>query len=276
MEKNNIAAYIITESVSEPINMGQVEECKHNGLHYLRFPAVLQRFNVKNRNGRDYGVKAMSEGLHAENIDELLREGSWFGEAGHPIGAKMDRILTIDPTNTSHRITGFDIRGDMLHGTIETLDNNGEGNRMTKMMLQGMTPAFSLRALAQLIKKPDGTSLIRQRPRIVTYDWVIFPSHKEAYGDKTQTIKQVHQTTGTLGQNVNESAIAVTEAQILNFIKDESKNLKLTSDICEVALTDMKLTSDGSHVIVKEGVETYAIAVEDHINQQVRSFMSRL
>lgn len=278
MEKNEIKAYMIMESTSEGIDMNAVEECKtDSGLFYLRFPTVLQRFNADNRNGRNYGDKAMTEGLMAENVQELYRDGNWMGEAGHPIGGDMERILTIDPANTSHRIVNFDVRGDYLHGTVETLDDGAQGTRMTKNILQGITPTFSLRALAKLMKRPGRSTLIRTRPRIVTYDWVYLPSHKEARIEGRDKIQQVRRPlSATSGQIVTESLIPVLESQILDFIKEESVNVKLTSDLCEVALEGMSLSPDGKLVYVKEGHNTYAMAVEDHLHHEIRSYMSNI
>lgn len=278
MEKNEVVAYMVMEATSDPINRNLVEEHKdENGVHFLRFPTILQRFNVKNRNGRDYGAAAMAQGLAAENIQELIRKGSWCGESGHPMKADMERILTIDPANTSHRIVSYDIRGDMLHGVVETLDDNGEGTKLMKNTLQGIEPAFSLRALAKLIKQPNGTTLIRSQPRIVTYDRVYFPSHKEAYIGDMQRVQRVHKSIANTGSCVKESGlIALTEAEILNYIKEESNNVKLTSNIYDVCLQEMTLSADGSLVYVREGTSEIAIKIEDKIQMDYRSYMSKL
>ena len=225
MQKDKIIAYAITESVSDPVMKKDIEECKDGSLHYLRIPATLQTFDVFNRNRRNYGGTAMREGLEAENVQELLLRKSWFGEAGHPMTDKMERILTIDPTMISHRIKSIDIQPKYVNGVIETLDNGGYGNHMTRLVLSGMEPAFSLRALAPLIKRNDGSTLIRSKPRVVTYDWVIYPSHKEAYQDISAPIQRIVKDARKVGNVVTESAVPVTEAQILDFISDESSNI---------------------------------------------------
>ena len=103
-DANKIAAYLITESVSEPAKVENLNVIKNNGLFYLRFESFLQDFNVLNRNKRIYMGEAMVPSLNAEHILELQRKQSWFGEAGHPDSDDPKRILTIDPTMISHRI----------------------------------------------------------------------------------------------------------------------------------------------------------------------------
>lgn len=274
MKKNEIIGYAITEEVSEPVNENTIDEIKVGNLHYLRFPAVLQTFNKLNRNRRDYGGKAMYEGLTAENIQELLATGNLFGEAGHPNTKDMSRILTIMPDMTSHRIKSLDIQSDHVSGIIETLPDNGLGTKMANLMLTGTMPSFSLRAVAPLIKRPDGTTLIRQKPRVVTYDWVVFPSHKEAYQIQSRPVENVIKDIRAGGNYVTESAVPVFESQVLDFLKEESNNLKLVSSVHETGLGNMRLTSDGQFVIVQENGQRFAVAIEDKIRTEVNSFMA--
>ncbi len=274
MMKNPIIGYAITEQVSEPVNENSLEECEVGGLKYLRFPSVLQEFDVFNRNRRNYGGKAMNEGLRAENVQELLANGDFFGEAGHPITKDMTRIMTVDLKNVSHRIKSLDIKPDHVSGIIETIpDGTGVGNKMYTMMMTGTMPSFSLRAIAPLIKRPDGTTLIRQAPRIVTYDWVVFPSHKCARYKAIDGMQHVTKNTN-LGTPVKESTFPIYESQVLDFLKDESKNLKLISSVYETGLGNMRLTTDGKFVIVKENGGQYAVAIEEKIRREVNGFMS--
>lgn len=272
--KNEIIGFTITEEVSEPVNENTIDEVKVGNLFYLRFPAILQTFNKLNRNGRDYGGKAMHEGLTAENVQELLATGNLFGEAGHPNTKDMSRILTIMPDMTSHRIKSLDIKPDHVSGIIETLPDGGLGSKMTSLMLTGTMPSFSLRAVAPLIKRPDGTTLIRQKPRVVTYDWVVFPSHKEAYQINSKPVENVIKDIRANGNCITESFVPVYKSQVLDFLKDESANLELVSSVYETGLGDMRLTSDGQFVIVQENGRKFAVAIEDKIRTEVNNFMA--
>lgn len=276
MKKNDVAAYLIMESTMDPVKPENVRVYDKGGLFYVKFNTTLQEFNKPNRNKRDYAQAPMVESLAAPHIQELVNQKTWLGEAGHPHSTGVARILTIDPKLTSHRINSFYTEGNLLKGEVETLDDGVYGTKMTKNILQGMEPAFSLRALASLIKRADGTSLMRSKCHIVTYDWVVLPSHDKAYRDKTVPIQKIAQDIQASGNIATESAvIPVMESQIADFIKMESVNVNLISNVCEVAKESMTLTSDLSFVILQEGTNRYAVKVEDHIKNEVRGFMSR-
>lgn len=276
MQKNEVAAYLIMESASEPVKPQNVRVHDKGGLFYLKFDTTLQQFNKRNRNQRIYASTPMAESLNAQHIHELMNKRSWLGEAGHPHTTEVSRILTIDPKLTSHRINNFHIEGNFLKGEVETLDNGHYGTQMTKSILQGMEPAFSLRALASLIKQGDGSSLMNSKCHIVTYDWVILPSHDKAYRDQSRPIQKVLKTVEQDGNTVQESLIPALESQIIDYIKMESKNAKLVSNVCEVAMESMELTPDLKHVILREGSNTYAVKVEEKIKHDIRHFMARL
>jgi hypothetical protein len=277
MKKHDVAAFLIMEATSDPVKPQNLQVYDKQGLFYVKFDTVLQEFNKQNRNKRNYAGGPMVESLNAPHIQELIQKKTWQGEAGHPHSTDVARILTIDPKLTSHRINNFRVEGNFLKGEVETLDDGDYGTKMTKNILQGVEPAFSLRALASLIKQADGSSLMRSKCHIVTYDWVILPSHNTAYRDQTKPIQKIMQSVQADGNTVTESALVpVIESQITDFIKMESANVKLVSNVCEVAMESMSLSSDLSHVIVREGTNTYAIKVEDRIKYDVRRYMRGL
>lgn len=275
--ENRVAAYMITEAVSEPSKVTNLSVMKENGLFYVRFDANLQDFNVFNRNRRMYMGDAMVPSLNAEHIMELQKKQSWFGEAGHPDTDDAKRILTIDPKLISHRIVSHTATNSGCKGTIETLDTK-HGREMTKLILQHMEPAFSLRALAPLIKKGDGTCIIKAKAHVVTYDWVILPSHKTAYRDESKPIQKVIQQIADDGNVVTTegSMIALSESAIKNYVLTESFNVKVVSNVCEVALGNARITKDLRNVVVKENNNTYFIPIEEAIREEVANCIRNL
>jgi len=264
------------EAATDPIKPQNIQVFDKNNLFYLKFETYLQEFNVKNRNRRIYLKDAMVESLNSPHIQELMKKKSWKGEAGHPLDSDIKRILTIDPKLTSHKINSFYFSGNFLKGEVETLDDDGYGKRMTKNILQGMEPAFSLRALAPLMKKPDGTELVRSRAHIVTYDWVILPSHNTAYRDESKPIQRIVKSIEASGNSVMENvSIPVVESQVIDYIKEESKNVKLVSNVCEVSLGTLVLSKDGKYAVLKEDGSTYYISIEDRIKSDIRNFLSK-
>lgn len=277
MKKNEVAGYLIMENVMEPTKPTNLQVYDKGGLFYVKFNTYLQEFDRQNRNRRTYAKLPMLDSLNAPHVQELMSKRTWFGEAGHPMEEDVKRILTIDPKLTSHRINSFYAEGNMLKGEVETLDDGGYGTRMTKNILQGMEPAFSLRALAALTKRADGSSLVQSKSHIVTYDWVILPSHDKAYRDQTKPIQKVVQDIQNDGNTVTESAtIPVMESQLKNFIALESANVKLISNVCEVSSSPISLTPDLKHAVLKEGSSTFLVNIEDKIRHEVRGYFSRL
>lgn len=279
MNKDKLAAYLIMEATTDPVKPKILQVNDKNGLFFVRFLTTLQEFNARNRNGRTYMLHPMIESLKAPHLLELMIKKSLFGEAGHPMTEDVKRILTIDPKLISHKINSWTTTGNFLKGEIETLDDGpgGYGNRMTRHVLQGMEPAFSLRALAQLTKSGDGSQIMNSRAHIVTYDWVILPSHQTAYRDQSQPIQKIIHSIQIDGNTVQECALLpVQEAAIVDFIKLESKNVKLISNVCEVAMESMQLSKDLKHAILREGSETYIVKVEDKIKRDVTKFMANL
>lgn len=276
--REEVTAFLIMEATGEPSKAENLQVFDKNGLFYLRFDTVLQTFDTLNRNRRIYESAPMAESLNAPHIQELIAENQWCGEAGHPDTEEVRRILTIDPARISHRITKTWIVGKTLYGTVETLDDDAYGTRFTKNILQGMTPAFSLRALASLIKGSDGIARVRSKAHLVAYDRVILPSHKEAYRDKSKPIQVVRGIDEK--QIVSESAvniaIPVVESQIESFIRDESKNVKMISNVYEVATESMAISKDMRFAIIKENGQKFAVRIEDQIRHEIRGFMSNI
>lgn len=274
--KEEIAAYLIMESTTEPARVSNVEVFDKNSLFYLRFETRLQDFNIKNRNNRIYMGNAMVPSLNAEHIIELESAGSWFGEAGHPMTDDIKRILTIDPKLISHKIISHTADNNQCRGVIETCDSE-YGRQMTKHILQNMEPAFSLRALAPLTKKPDGTSVVQAKAHVVTYDWVILPSHKTAYRDQSKPIEKIIKKIIDDGNAVTECSITpVQESSILNYITSESSQVKLISNVCEVALEGMTLSDDMRHAILRESGRTYIVPLEERIKTDISNYIINL
>ena len=276
LHKDEVLAYVVMEESFEPVQPKNVHVCDSNNLFYVSFEATLQDFNVKNRNGRIYMGSAMIPSLQAEHIMELQRNGSWFGEAGHPLSDDVKRILTIDPKLISHRIVSHEVNNYKCTGRIETLDTE-HGRQMTKSILQGMNPAFSLRALAPLVKKPDGTAVVQSKCHAVCYDWVILPSHKAAYKDPSAPVNKICKNVMESGNTMDSrDLVPVHEAAIKDYIAMESANVKLISNVCEVALGNMSLSKDMRHAILKENNNTYFVKLEDKIKYDINKYMKNL
>lgn len=279
MKKDNVFAYVLMEEMSEPVQIRNVKECSKNGLLYLIFDTVLQSFEVKNRNKRTYIGDAVMESLAAPHVQELIKKGSFVSEYGHPLVKDMSRVTQIDPARVCGRVNSYYRTGNLLKGEFETFDDGGLGTMLTRRILQGLEPAHSLRAVAKLSKDRNGNDIMNSRAHIIAYDTVILPSHVEAYRDESKDIRVVNQpivaTESAEFGSHEEYAFVVNESMLTDFVMEESKNVKLIKNICEVIPETIKLTPDLKHIILKEGTETYYVDTEDKIKHDIRNFLSK-
>jgi len=280
MEKNEVIAHVIMEQTADPCAVN-VRDFNRNGMTYVIFETVFQSFGVKNRNKRIYDGDAVMASWNAPHIQELIRKKSFVSEYGHPLDQSMHRVTQIDPARICGRINSYYRSGNLLKGEFETFDDGACGTMLTRRILQGMEPAFSVRMLAKLSRTKDGTMLMNTPGHLVTADCVILPSHMEAYRDETKNISIVNKAiTESAGADITaeqyrDMVFAINESMFTDFIKEESKNFKLVKNVEEVIGDTFKLTKDLNNIIIKEGTDTYYVKVEDKIKHDIRNFMSK-
>lgn len=260
----------------------------HNGiLTYVRFDTILQSLNCVNRNRRYYKKEAMIESLSTPEITELIRNNKFKGEAGHPVGQPLARIGAVQPTNTCHRIVKWWIDGDLIRGTVETLDD-GEGcpgTKLTRAILQDENPSFSYRGMAPIAKKGN-ISYVNNRPTTIAYDEVNLPSHKEAYADAKKTIigKEIgtgekHTQDMTTVIAATESAnheiwfedktIAVYESDIVSMMYNGSDNIKSICESFDIDPANLGMYGNKGAVQLRNGSDRIIIGTERDLAKRV-------
>lgn len=267
----------IVEACAPAMEAENITENRVNGqTRSLRFTSCLQSFDHLNRNRRLWHSSFMKEDLKHPHIQEMIKNHTWAGENGHPIPAtgqaSVQRIGSIDPNNICHLILGTEWRGNLLFGTIETIDD-GEGRPGTAFMrniIQGMNPSFSLRALAPQVRRPNGTIDVTGHGRVITYDRVILPSHQEAYRDISVPIREIVKKADY--QQVMESVI-------LPYIVGGSDRMKYMADMAgamEGASYNPK--TGRASVRSKEGntTVTAVFRVEDNVRRGVDDILKQL
>ena len=94
--------------------------------------------------------------------------------------------------------------------------------------------------------------------------------------DRTSPIQKVCESLETFGNGFEDIMAPVQESSLVDFITEESKNVKLVSNIAEITTENMILTDDKKFAILKEGTDTFYVKLEDKIKHEVRNYMSRL
>lgn len=230
-EFDPIADLFVCEQTSPADNtVSSLDTRKAGGDTVARFDTTLQSFEVMNRNGRQYlGDNVWSNILTEEN-QTLIRGNRWFGEQDHPFNTTEagkltpERMRKIYMPNRSHVIINPRLKGNLLVSTIESSCNDvGKGFR--DEVLRGMVPAFSCRAVARMEMRNGKPTIIISK--LITYDWVLYQSHREAEGASNVGIKQLG---GPIVESVSEDGTHKTDvivplAEVLKNVSEKDRNV---------------------------------------------------
>lgn len=277
--------YIIMENDNSFSEVKDLEVKTKNSLTYVRFETVLQSLEVVNRNRRWYSAEAMIESLSDPRITELIRNNKFKGEAGHPVGQPIQRIATVQPTCTCHRVTKWWVMDYLIRGIVETLDDGPgcPGYKLTRAILQDENPSFSYRGLAPIVKRGN-ISRVETKPTTVAYDEVDLPSHVEAYGDAEKTIvnkeaggpssQRKFNTKFALEESTKtnlfkDQTIAVYEADIAEMIKNQSDNVKIVCESFDLDPATISLYGRNGNVQLKSGSDRILVRTEADLARKV-------
>lgn len=276
-------ATVIMESEGPWVKPDIISCVDKANMFYVRFKSVLQALDRFNRNKRMYRNRAIAEGLNAPHLLELRGKGVWYGENGHPQTTDPQKVMNIDMTKICHTVDECNIQGDLVYGTITTLNDHMWGRQMTEHVLQGKPQSFSLRALANIKRDNEGRGIVELPPHIVCYDRVSLPSHPEAYqvdgapikfcGPKANVVQEAWEY-----ELDEKSAQKLVMESAAKFCVDESYNVRDLINFFEVTYESIGFTPDGHGVILKdvEDGRIYQISLENYVYDQVSDLFSDL
>lgn len=143
------------------------------------FKATVQDLKrMNNNNGRTYDRNDYMKAL--DDVYSKVDSGRFLGELDHPV-KYMDnpyRLFTVAYEDASHIFTKLYLEGDYVIGEGYTLPTP-KGRILKDLILNPhVNVGFSLRADGDEIRKRN-TTLVRNL-KIITYDAVVDPSHKES------------------------------------------------------------------------------------------------
>lgn len=273
----NVKGYIICEGATE----GEVPKIVSNNDMSVKIKTTLQTADIQNRNKRIYGKNIISEGLQADFIQERLRTKSWYGECGHPVTADIQRLMGIEHTRISHIIESvyWDAsQPNYLKGIVETA-NTAIGRDMKGLIEQKSQVAFSLRALGGVEDTGSGILRVKSPLRINTFDWVVHPSHKEAYMDNvlTESMMNVFNIEDSILTEGVMIPVSLTEAEILDVVRDSSKNfvnlvnqleINPLSENSSIILNENKRT-----LYIQDGEKKAIVKLEDYSRKSFEDFL---
>jgi len=236
--------YVICEAPTTSTDM-KVVYTKGNRLIA---EGTLQDADEQNRNGRVYSAKDLFPQLTCSRTVELLKSGNMKGEDGHPMSKDIARQQTIDPTLVSVKFLKFWTDGNLVKSQYKGT-NNALGEYFNADLMDGELPSFSLRALGTM-DNVGGKAYVRNI-KLITYDRVIFPSHKRAYTDKilTESAAGLPSTNKLIvTENYNGMITPITNDTVMSYIRQESCNLNTIMDNFDTFYESIDLIDNGRNV----------------------------
>jgi hypothetical protein len=227
----------------------------------VTFETTLQD-DQPNRNKRIYPSNVLASAIASDRVQELLRLRSLFGEANHPFSADMSRQMVIDQTRISHLIT--DLRppkNGIVTGTIETAATQC-GRDMRGLIVENKsTLAFSMRGMGGVRRIPGKDIVEVTAPlALITYDWVVFPSHKSA----------------VMASTMHEGCAVITASDAARYARDQSSNVQSLVEQFELENPEFTLTEDQMSLIVKSNQSIIKVFLEEDIRNEFRSALKGL
>lgn len=278
--------YIINESAVQVSEVDVVE----SGNRRVRAKGKLQSGGERNRNGRLYRTEDLAREIVAPRQRELLTTKNMLGEAGHPLSAELVRQQTIDPKCSCVRYLKFWMEGDDVMGIFEGT-NNEYGKTFDLDLRDGVLPAFSLRALGTVVSTPQGA--IVENLKMITYDYVIYPSHPGAY-----TSGIVNESAGMIKNrkrshfmfknemDANKSniisftnsdvvkALKQVKESAIDYVKDKSFNYHLLKESYDLTKVDtVDLISNNKIALTESGNSTIVLNIEDYIQKELFDYL---
>ena len=208
-------------------------------------------------------------------------------EAAHPLSQDARRQMYIDQRNISHIVNNLYWDGNKLMGNIETADTLA-GRDMYGLIMQGSQVAFSMRGMSDNVRKDGRYSRVGSPLMILTWDWVLLPSHQGSYMVKEDTnfLSETVQNAMS-GNEMNERVKVLQEgiltpynaSEMLNYVVNNSDNVaqlaemygfEIQSNLDGVSIDDKQVLS------IKEGNETLRVFLEDSIKGDLDDYYSSL
>ena len=229
---------------------------------------ILQEANEKNRNGRFYDSNELFPQITAPRTQELIKHGELRAENGHPLSKDIQRQSTIDPNNTVAIFLKLWTDGNFIKAHARGT-NNEKGEEFNQDLLDGFSPAWSLRALGSIINTGRGAEV--KNPKIITWDRVIYPSHPRAY---TQGI--VSESSSIVVPNNDPGMlIPITNNQVIDYIKHESANLRQVMETFEIFYDNIELVNERFNPQVKltsRDGNIYVINLETYLQNEIQNY----
>lgn len=230
---------------------------------------ILQTAEETNRNGRFYRRPDLAKEIASPRLNEILESGYLRSELGHPITDSLLRQSTIDDERTCAQFLKIWMEGNNVWARFRGT-NNEFGRVFNEDLKDGCLPAWSLRALGNLVKTSHGTEV--RDLKVITWDKVIFPSHPSAY------TKRIINADYEKQNNLDATASSIhpfDTDEVVNYIKSESANIKYIKENFDFMYDEIKVSPEGDKVtLMCEDGNVIVVNLERHISNELMNYAS--
>ena len=245
---------------------------------------TLQDLDVMNRNKRYYSTADMRPQIYGDRIAELVAAKQMKGEAGHPLSDSIVRQQTVDPKLVCVNYLKLWIDKNRVKAQFRGTNDDGYGKAFDADLRAGEKPAFSLRALGN-IENINGKAYVKNL-KVITYDHVIFPSHKAAYTEKVLTESAILQDMNVDIYNnkvheMNESGMIIPihgkDAQnLLNQMQHESAGIGAILETFEDLNNTIKIIDNNKIKLTSAYGESIYLNLDKYCENLIMEYTSSL
>jgi hypothetical protein len=241
---------------------------------------TLQDMDVENRNRRIYAKSDLAPEVNGPRMKELISNREFKGECGHPLSDDLVRQQTIDPKLVCVLFNKVWIEGNRIKAQFQGT-NNAYGDEFNADLLDGCKPAFSLRALGS-IENVGGKAYVKGI-KIITWDRVIYPSHKVAYTERIVSESAidgtpVHENQVIVRPDDPGTIINLSESDartVISRLQRESASLDTILNTFEGIMDNVGLVNEHTIFLTSRFGEKIYVNLENHIDNLIMDYASR-
>lgn len=253
-----------------------------NALNRVVATGTLQDMDVENRNRRIYSKKDLAPEINGARMTELIKAKQFMGHAGHPLSNDLVVQQTIDPKLCCVKFNKVWIDGNLVKGEFQGT-NNDLGDFFDKELRDECKPAFSLRALGS-IENIGGKAYVKNI-KIITWDYVVYPSHRVAYTDQivSESASLLDQPKAmyemTVAKDDPGRIISLTQSDaktVLNRLQRESANVYTIMETFNGVYDKITLIDEHKILLTDKFGERITVNLENHIDNLIMDYVFKM
>lgn len=242
---------------------------------------TLQDMDVENRNRRIYAKSDLIPEINGPRMKELIEAKQFCGEYGHPLSDDLVRQQTIDPKLVCVRFNKVWVEDNLVKARFQGT-NNDYGEYFDRDLRDGCKPAFSLRALGA-IENVNGKAYVKGI-KIITWDSVIYPSHKVAYTSNIVTEssmdgKPLYENQIVVPDNDPGTIITLRESDartVISRLQRESANMDMILNAFDGIYDKISMVNENTVMLTNAMGGKISVNLENHVQNLIMDYVTKL